>query len=96
MAFSDEEHREHLLALLKSLYRELVVYRSFVEFVRGIVGNVDVEEILETARHDPELDAAVDSYFRNFSAATPQTLNTALDRAISEFFSKWKPRGKPN
>jgi cytidylate kinase len=68
-----------------------------VEFVRIAVGNeVNVEEILEAARHDPDLDRAVDAYFQNFSSATPQSLSTVLDQAIHEYFSKWQPKGKPN
>jgi hypothetical protein len=96
MTVTDEEHRQHLISLLKNLYRELVVYRAFAEFVKGVVGDtVDVEEILENARHDPEIDVQAKAFFENFSGANRQSLNSALDREIAEYFSRWQPKGKP-
>ena len=97
MNFTDEEHREHLLNLLKRLYRELVVYRAFVEFVKMAIGqNIDVEEILERARHDPELGPQVEAFFQDFSGATVEGLNNDLDRALRAYLLQWKPKGPPN
>lgn len=95
--FSDEDHREHLLRLLKRLYRELIVYRAFVEFVKGISPETDVEQMLESARHDPDMSQAkIDEYFQTLSLATPQDLNDELDRAICQYLWQSKPPGKAN
>ena len=96
MNVSDEEHRQHLLGLLKILYGELLVYRAFVEFVTGIVGDTDAEEIMAQARLDPEVKKQTDAYFENFSVATPESMSNALDQKICEYLQQWQPKGKPN
>jgi cytidylate kinase len=62
----------------------------------AVENNMDVEGMLEQARHDPELDPQVNAFFQNFSATTLEGLNNDLDRAIYTYLLQLKSKGKPN
>jgi hypothetical protein len=89
-----EEQR--MLTLMKALGRELVVYYSFAQFLKQIVGATEVERMIASARHDTVLQTQIDSYLEDFCAGLPQMRDIDPDQALQAFLSQWTQQGKPN
>lgn len=90
------EQRSYFLNSLRGLYRELGVYLTFVEVVKLVVGENEVDDMLAKVRQDPDLQNHVDSYFQILSASLAQPSGIDPDMALQAFVAQWNAHGKPN
>jgi len=92
---TDEEQKRFLLGLAKISYRELLVYRAFVEFVRMQIGDQDTNQVLDSARRNPAVSTQLDDGFRVF---VENALQSQVDpeEAVRQWLLSWNPTGKPN
>ena len=93
---------------LKNLFRELTVYRAFasVAKIQGFQveiegeGTLDVDGLLESARHSPHLDAWMDAHFLRFEKSLALTDESLFDRVLRELLEESNLYGqvhdKPN
>jgi len=95
---NDSEQRGliHFLAReLKAYSRELMAYQLLAHMLKE-AGVQRVEEVLEKARHSPELQARFEKNFADFDGMLPPAPPDHSEMA-KEFLEKWKPKGgQPN
>jgi hypothetical protein len=81
---------------LKNLFRELTLYRAFVQLakLKGInatipgQGALSVDELLDSARKSPKLEAYVNSHFHEFEKSLALPNETLFDRALRELLEE--------
>jgi hypothetical protein len=100
---NDEEQKQlirHLLNMLKTIYREQIVYVAFFEYMKTKVGSRNADEVLNECRLDPAAQTQTDAYFRDYEelirlsdAQSAAALRQALFQALLD---RWKPDGTIN
>ena len=90
------EQNDYLFNLMQRLYLELGVYIVFTEFVKSLVGDRDVDQILGQCRRDPALESFVVSYCEVFQAALPVSEKLDPDQAMREFVLQCQTKGRPD
>ena len=93
-----DEQRSFILFLAKEmkLYcRELMAYQLFAQILKdnGIQG---VDQLIETARSSPALQARFEKQFEGFDELLPPSREEIEEKAWREVVQRWKPNGKPN
>lgn len=77
---------------LKSHSRELAAYRAFAHLLKqaGVSG---VDQLLETARHSPRLEAKLQENFAGLEALLPPP-DPSHDEVEKEMLAKWRSESK--
>lgn len=94
---NDEEQKQfirYLAKRVKELHRELLVHQAFAQYLK-LKGYRDVDEIIESARQSPEVEARCEAYFRGFDELIPPAEDFE-EQALRELLQGWKPGGLPN
>ena len=94
---NEEEQKRfirYLAKRVKELQRELLVHQAFVQYLK-LEGYRDVDEIIESARQSPEVQAKHEAYFRGFDELIPPSVDLE-EEALRELLRGWKPDGPVN
>jgi hypothetical protein len=94
---NDEEQKQfirYLARRVKEIYRELLVHQGFAQYLK-LEGYRDVDELIESARQSPEVQARCEAYFRGFDELIPPAVDLE-EQALQELLREWKPNGLPN
>lgn len=94
LKMANEDLRPYLR--LKELFRELTVYRAFVQLAKSqglnatipSKGVLSVDELLDRARESPKLEAYVDSHFHEFEKTLGLPNETLFHRALRELLEE--------
>jgi hypothetical protein len=95
---TNEEQRKFLRFVVKQLkacHHELTVYRAFAQVVKN-AGVLDADEVIEEARHSPEILKATEAYFAGFDELLELPSEQDPREALLKLLQQWKPKGNPN
>jgi len=98
------EEQFKLTAKIKTMFRELTAYRAFAMMAKlnGFTANIEgegilgVDEMLESARNSPALDAWVEKHFISLEVSLGLVDEALFLEALREALRQWKPSGQPN
>ena len=91
-----EKQNEFLLSLLNLLLADLGAHIGFVEWVKMVVHEENIEGILAQCRVDPDVQPNVDAYLRWLGVKLIQSDQLDPAQAYREFLRRWTELGKAN
>jgi len=91
----------HILAKqAKNQYRELLAHRMLAQYLKDHgykdQDQRDVDEILESARQSPELQAASAKYEQAVDSKIPPFDEVSLEKVLQKWLEALPPTGLPN
>jgi hypothetical protein len=95
---NEREQRQFIRFLamrLKSLYRELTVYRIFAETLKEM-GQPGLDVVMESASRSPLIEAEMQRNFAEFDELIPSPDEENPDDVLRDLLERWKPDGEPN
>jgi hypothetical protein len=94
---NNEDQRTFLINMLKVMIRELIVYRGFVENLRGSGSQAEaVDDFLAKMRSDPSIKTQLGPDFERFVVAALQSGETDAGLILRAFLEGWTSQSDSN